>query len=114
MAENHEREQEVERDSGHDEEIEGNQVLGVILENGSRCLGARLPVSGHVFGHGCLTHVDSNPQQFPMTARSAPSAGWRGSFDGSDCELTEIQPGDHGHADFSNHNRGERSCDPTR
>ncbi len=30
-------------------------------------------MSGHVFGHGCLTHFDSNPQQFPMNARSAPA-----------------------------------------
>jgi hypothetical protein len=30
-------------------------------------------VSDHVFGHGCLTHFDSNLQQFTMNTRSAPS-----------------------------------------
>ena len=30
-------------------------------------------MSDHVFGDGCLRHLDSNLQQFPMNARSAPA-----------------------------------------
>src|SRR5229473_1347144 len=30
-------------------------------------------VSGHVLGDGCLRHLDSNLQQFPMNARSSPA-----------------------------------------
>jgi hypothetical protein len=45
MAENHEREQKLERDGGHDEEIYGNEVLGVIPEKSLPCLGGRFPVA---------------------------------------------------------------------
>src|SRR5437879_12461720 len=50
----------------------------------------------------------------PHECEERPSAGWRGSFDGSDCEIPEIQPGDHGDDDFSNPNSGETPCDDTR
>jgi hypothetical protein len=30
-------------------------------------------VADHVFGHGRLTHFDSNLQQFPMNARRSPA-----------------------------------------
>ena len=73
MAENHEGEQELERDGGYDEEVQGDQVLGVILEKGPPRLGGRFPLSDHVFGDGCLRHLDSNLQRFPMNARSAPA-----------------------------------------
>ena len=39
MAENHEGEQELERDGGYDEEVQGDQVLNVILEKGPPRLG---------------------------------------------------------------------------
>jgi hypothetical protein len=35
--------------------------------------GRRFPVADHVFGHGRLTHFDSNLQQFPMNARRSPA-----------------------------------------
>src|SRR6267378_5111407 len=73
MAENHEGEQELKRDGGHHKEVYGNNVLGVILEKGSPRLGGRFPVSGHVFGDGCLRHLDSNLQKFPVNARSSPA-----------------------------------------
>jgi hypothetical protein len=36
-------------------------------------------VADHVFGHGRLTHFDSDLQQFP---EALPSPAWRRSFDG--------------------------------
>ena len=60
-------------DGGSDEEVQRDQALGVILEKGPPGLGGRLPMSDHVFGHGRLTQFDSNLQQFPMNARSAPA-----------------------------------------
>jgi len=50
----------LETDSGHREEVDGDQLLGVNLQKCAPSLGGRFPVSDHVFGHGCLTHFDSN------------------------------------------------------
>src|ERR1700730_9094211 len=58
---------------GHDEEIYGNPVLGVIPEKSLPCLGGRFPVADHLFGHGRLTHFDSDLQQFPMNASRSPA-----------------------------------------
>jgi hypothetical protein len=50
----------------------------------------------------------------PWMRGALPSAGWRGSFDGWDCELPEIPPGGHRHADFSISNKAEIPGDATR
>src|SRR5260370_2962144 len=54
MAKNHEGEQELKSDGRHDEEVYGDQVLGVVFEKGSPRLGGRFPVPDHVLGDGCL------------------------------------------------------------
>ncbi len=55
------------------EEICRNQILGVILEKGSPRLGGRFPVPDHVLGDCCLRHLNTEFQEFPMNARSAPA-----------------------------------------
>jgi len=71
-------------------------------------------MSSHVFGHGCLTQSDSHLQQFPMNAGSVPERIGEAHLPDQICELSEIQPGGHGNADFSNSKRAESSYDATR
>src|SRR5258708_8936570 len=73
MAKNHEGEQELKSDGRHDEEVYGDQVLGVVFEKGSPRLGGRFPVPDHVLGDGCLRYLDSNLQQFAVDARRTPA-----------------------------------------
>src|SRR5207302_2949152 len=73
LIENHKDEQELERNRWDNEEICRNQVLGVILEKGSPRLGGRFPVPDHVLGDCCLRHLNTEFQEFPMNARSAPA-----------------------------------------
>src|SRR5260370_23979859 len=73
MVENHKDEEELERNRRDDEEICRNQVLGVILEKGSPCLGGRPPLPDQVLGDRGLRHLDSNLQQFSVNARSSPT-----------------------------------------
>ena len=73
MVENHKDEEELERNRRDDEEICRNQVLGVILEKGSPCLGGRPPLPDQVLGDRGLRHLDSNLQQFSVNAGSSPT-----------------------------------------
>jgi len=74
MIENHKDEQEVEGNRWDDEEICRNQVLGVILEEGSPRLGGRFPVPDHVLGDRGLRHQNTEFQEFAMDARSSPAS----------------------------------------
>lgn len=82
MAENDEDEQEFERNRWDDEEVYGDQVLGVVLEKGSPRLGGRLAAPDHVLRDGCLRNFDSNLQQFSMDTRCTPT--WIGQTHFSD------------------------------
>src|SRR5437763_1683488 len=73
LIENHKDEQELELNRWDNEEICRNQVLGVILEKGSPRLRGRFPVPDHVLGDCCLRHLNTEFQEFPMNARSAPA-----------------------------------------
>jgi len=54
----------------YDEETQGNQLLSVILQERLASSDREgLPMSGYVFGHGCLTPFDSHLRQFPRKER---------------------------------------------
>src|SRR5260370_33011870 len=73
MAKNHEGAQELKRDGGHDEQVYGDQVLGVVFEKGSPLLGGRLLVPDHVLGDRSLRHLYTEFQEFAMDARRTPA-----------------------------------------
>ena len=73
VRQNHEHKQHLQLDCRHYEEIHGNQVLHMVLQESSPGLRRRLPLAHHVFGDGCLGNLDSEFQQLPMDARGSPS-----------------------------------------
>src|SRR5260370_36218899 len=73
MAKNHEGEQELKSDGGNDEEVYGDQVLGVVFEKGSPLLGGRLLVPDHVLADRSLRHLYTEFQEFAMDARRSPA-----------------------------------------
>src|SRR5258706_3835169 len=81
MVENHKDEEELERNRRDDEEICRNQVLGVILEKGSPCLGGRPPLPDQVLGdrlcqrRGSLAPFARDPGRTGSLAFGEPEAG---------------------------------------
>src|SRR3990172_2078081 len=65
--------------SGRDgEEVNGDQRLDVVIEEGSPGLRWRLPPAGHVLGHGGLGDVDSELEQLTVNSRGTPERIGRG------------------------------------
>jgi hypothetical protein len=58
-------------DGGHGEEVHGDDLVGVVLQEGLPALGWRLP-SSRILGHGGLTVLDAQLQQFAVNPRDAP------------------------------------------
>jgi|SRR5580704_11307325 hypothetical protein len=55
-------------DSGHSKEVDGDQLLGVVLQKCAAGLRRRFAVADHVFAHAALTNVDAEFEQFAMDA----------------------------------------------
>src|SRR5882762_11905658 len=62
-----------ETDRGHGEEIDGDQLLGAILQECAPGLRRRFAAAHHVFAHAALTDVDAEFEQFAVDARSTPT-----------------------------------------
>ena len=73
MSQHQEHVKHLEANRRHGEEIDGDQLLGMILQEGAPSLRRRLAAAGHVFAHGALTDVDAKLEQFPMDAGCAPT-----------------------------------------
>src|SRR5713101_1752683 len=64
--------QHLEADRRHGEEVDGHQVLDVIVQEGTPGLRGRLAVPQHVLGHAGLTDLDAQFEQFPVDMGGAP------------------------------------------
>jgi hypothetical protein len=80
LVEDHEDEQELECDRRNDEEVYGDQVPGVVLEEGAPGLRWWPTLPDHVFRDGGLRNFNSDFQQFSMKAWSAPEWIGRAHF----------------------------------
>src|SRR6267143_6777637 len=63
----------LEPDGGHRKEIDGYQLLGMILQECAPGLRRRFAAAHHVFAHAALTDVDAEFEQFAVDARSTPT-----------------------------------------
>jgi hypothetical protein len=63
----------LEMDSGHREEIDGDQRLGVILQKCAPGLRRRFAAAHHVFADAALPDVDAEFEQFPVDAGCTPT-----------------------------------------
>jgi hypothetical protein len=72
VSEYQEDEEDVEGDCGHREEVDGNEILDVIVQECPPGLARRLAVTGHVLGYRGLREINAKLEQFAMNPRSAP------------------------------------------
>jgi hypothetical protein len=72
VGENDQNKQDAKRSSGHHEEVDGDQVLDMIVQERSPRLGGRFPLSRHQSGDRPFR--DLNPQflQFPVDSGTSP------------------------------------------
>jgi hypothetical protein len=73
MGQHHKHVKDLETDRGHREEIDGDQLLGMILQECAPGLRRRLAAAHHVFAHAALTDVDAEFEQFAMDAGRTPT-----------------------------------------
>ena len=73
MGQHQEHVKNLETDRGHGEEIDGDQLLGMILQEGAPSLRPGLVRADHIFADAALSDVDVEFEQFAMDARCAPS-----------------------------------------
>jgi len=64
--------QHLESERRRGKEVDGNQALDVIVQEGTPGLRGRLAVPRHVLGHAGLTNLDAQFQQFPVDVGGAP------------------------------------------
>jgi len=62
----------LEANRRHGKEIDGDQLLGMILQEGAPGLRWRLAATHHVFAHAALPNVDAELEQFTVDAWCAP------------------------------------------
>src|SRR6202795_3239579 len=65
----------LEANSRHGKEIDGDQLLGVILQESSPILRPRLVAVHHIFADAAFTDVDAELEQFTMDEKCAPTGG---------------------------------------
>ena len=73
MGQHQKHVKDLKTDRGHGEEIDGDQLLGVILQEGAPGLGRGFAAAHHVFAHAALTDVDAEFERFAVDARSTPT-----------------------------------------
>src|SRR6184192_4107536 len=73
MSQNQKHVGDLETDSGHGEEVDGDQLLGVILQECAPGLRRRFAAAHHVFVDAALRDADAEFEQFAVDARSTPA-----------------------------------------
>ena len=63
----------LEAKGGHREEVDGDQLLGMILQKGAPGLRRRFAAAHHVFADAALPDVDAEFEQFPVDAGCTPT-----------------------------------------
>src|ERR1019366_4887848 len=81
MRKDDEHKQQAKRSGRNHEEIDGNQLLDVIAQEGTPRLGRRVPVPHHVLGDRCLRDFDAEFAQLAVNAWCTPA--WVGGADAS-------------------------------
>ena len=79
MGQHQEHVKNLETDSGKGQEMDGDQLVGMILEEGTPSLRGRFVGAQHVFADTGLSDVDAEFEQFAMDAGRTP-AGWRADY----------------------------------
>ena len=73
MGQNQENVKNLETDRGHGEEVDGDQLLRMILKECPPALRGRFVTSQHVFADTALSDVDAEFEEFAMDAGCTPS-----------------------------------------
>ena len=73
MGQHQEHVKDLETDRGHREEIDGDKLLGVILQECASGLRRRFAAAHHVFADAALTDVDAEFEQFAMDTGCTPT-----------------------------------------
>jgi hypothetical protein len=73
MGQDQKHVKDLEADRGHREEVDGDQLLGMILQKGAPGLRRRLAVAHYAFAHAVLPDVDAEFEQFPVDAGCTPT-----------------------------------------
>jgi hypothetical protein len=73
MGQHQEYVKDLKTDREHREEVDGHQLLGVILQKCAPSLRRRLTAAHHVFADTALTDVDTELEQFTVDAWCAPT-----------------------------------------
>jgi hypothetical protein len=73
MGQHQEHVKNLETDGGDGEEIDGDQLLGMILKQGTPSLRRRFVAAQHVLADTALSDVDAEFEQFAMDARCTPA-----------------------------------------
>jgi hypothetical protein len=73
LGQNQEDVEDLKTDGGHGEEIDGDQLLGRILQKCTPGLRRRFAAAQHIFADAALTDVDAEFEQFAVDARCTPS-----------------------------------------
>jgi hypothetical protein len=82
MQQHHEHVEHAESRRRHNEEVDGDEVGEVVLNEGSLGLRGRLPTTGHETGNGALRDAKPKLEQLAMDAGCAPE--WVGQRHGAD------------------------------
>src|SRR5437763_12562114 len=64
--------QHLKPDRRHDEEVDRNQTLHMVLQEGPPGLGRRSPAAEHVLTHAGFPDIDTELEQFTVDPRGSP------------------------------------------
>ena len=73
MGQHKEHVKNLKTDGGDGEEIDGDQLLGMILKEGTPSLRRRFAAARHVFADTALSDLDAQFEQFAMDAGCTPA-----------------------------------------
>src|SRR6266704_4527658 len=63
----------LEPDGGHGEEVDRDELLGMVLQEGAPSLRRRFAAAHHIFADTALSDVDAQFEQFAVDARCTPT-----------------------------------------
>jgi hypothetical protein len=66
MGQHQKHVKDLEADRGHREEVDGDQLLSMILEKCAPSLRRRFAAAHHIFAYAALTDVDAELEQFTV------------------------------------------------
>ena len=82
VLEHEEHVQDAKRGCGHDKEVDGNEILGVVPEKRTPGLRRRLSPTRHVARHRGFSDLEAELEQLAVNREALPRSGSRWPFDG--------------------------------